>query len=95
MIEKEKNKILWKPALEVFSGISTWIAVPIILAVIGGKALDKKYNTGSWFILSFAAVSFLISSYGIVSTVKKYAAKIKENSEQDHNLNDKNGEDKK
>ena len=72
-----KNNMSWRPALQVFSEISTWIGAPIILAVIGGKALDKQYGTFPWLILTCAAFAFLISSYGIVKAVRKYAEKLK------------------
>ena len=74
---KKNNKIWWKPAFEIFSEISTWIAVPIILAVIAGKALDDHYNSKPWMLIGFVIVAFLISSYGIVKAVKQYAARIK------------------
>ena len=74
---KNNNKIWWKPAFEIFSEISTWIAVPIILAVIAGKALDNHYHSTPWMLIGFVIVAFLISSYGIVKAVKQYAARIK------------------
>ena len=81
MEENNNNKKMvgpwWKPAFEIFSEISTWIAVPIILAVIGGKALDEHYNTKPWMLIGLTIIAFLISSYGIVKAVKNYAAKIK------------------
>ena len=77
MEKSGKDKILWGPALGVFSEISTWIAAPVIFAVIVGKALDNRYGTGPLLLLSSAGVAFLISSYGIVSAVKKYAKRIK------------------
>ena len=72
---KNKDKILWRPALEVFVRISGWIAIPIILAVIAGKALDKNYNTAPWLLLVCTVLAFSTSSYGIVRAVKKYAVK--------------------
>ena len=84
-IEENKNKngnlshpsgIWWKPAVEIFSEISTWIAVPIILAVIGGKALDTHYGTKPYLLLALSGIAFLISAYGIVKAVKKYAKDI-------------------
>lgn len=69
----------WKPAFEIFSEISTWIAVPIILAVIGGKALDVRYGTKPWFFIGCVVFSFIISSFGLVRSVKKYADRIKKN----------------
>lgn len=74
-MENKNDKVLWASALGVFSEISTWIAVPIILAVIIGKALDNHYGT-HWLIIVSAGLSFLLSSYGIVKAVRKYADKI-------------------
>lgn len=75
----EKNKQnLWKPAVMVFSEISTWIAIPVILAVILGKFLDKKYDTAPWLLLGSAALAFVVSSFGIVRSVKKYAVLLKQ-----------------
>lgn len=82
-MEENKNNLnkpngpWWKPAMEIFSEISTWIAVPIVLALIAGKALDRHYGTKPTFLLICAGVSFLISAYGIVKAVKRYAAKIR------------------
>lgn len=67
----------WLPGFRVFSEISTWIAVPVILAVIGGKALDKRYGTEPWLLATLAFLGFLVSAYGIVKAVKKYADDIK------------------
>ena len=82
---KNKNSIWWKPAVEIFSEISTWIAVPIILALIAGKALDNHYGTKPWMLLILAGVGFLISSFGIVRTVKRYMKKITEEIEKNKN----------
>ena len=80
MEEDKKNNNLprqsgvwWKPAFEIFSEISTWIAVPIIIAVILGKALDQHYGTKPWLLIAFACFAFLISAYGIIKAVKKFA----------------------
>ena len=35
----------WKPGVELFSEISTWIIVPIVLALVFGKMLDAHYGT--------------------------------------------------
>jgi len=69
----------WKQGMQMFSEISTWIAVPIILAVIGGKALDEHLGTKHLFLLLFAGLAFLLSAYGIIKTVKAYTSKIKNN----------------
>ena len=89
MAEIENNKRQtgpwWKPAVELFSEISTWIAVPIILALIAGKALDKHYGTEPWILLILAGVGFATSSFGIVRTVKNFIEKTKEEVEKSKN----------
>ena len=67
--------------MQIFSEISTWIAVPIILALFGGKALDAHYGTKPLFLLILAAIAFLISAFGMVKSVRAYAAKIKKDEE--------------
>ena len=84
-MEDNKNKIWWKPAVEIFSEVSTWIAIPIVLALVIGKMLDKHYNTKPIFLLILAGIGFLFSSYGIVKSVKKYSEKLKK--EEKNNLN--------
>jgi F0F1-type ATP synthase assembly protein I len=74
---KNNNGIWWKPAFEIFSEISTWIAVPIILAVVAGKALDDHYGTKPWMLIGAVIIAFLISSYGMVKAVKNFTNKIK------------------
>jgi len=74
---QDKQKLNWVPAVQIFSEISTWIAVPIILALIVGKALDTHYGTKPVWLLILAGVGFLVTAYGIVKSVRKYAAKVK------------------
>jgi F0F1-type ATP synthase assembly protein I len=70
----------WKPAVEIFSEVSTWIAVPIIIALIVGKALDTHYGTKPLMLLVCTGLAFLVSAFGIVRAVKKYVAKTNKNS---------------
>jgi F0F1-type ATP synthase assembly protein I len=79
----------WKPAFEIFSEISTWIAVPIIIAVIGGKALDTRYGTKPWIFIGCVVVAFAVSSFGLVRSVKKYADRIKKNERETENKEEK------
>ncbi|MCX6751798.1 MAG: AtpZ/AtpI family protein [Candidatus Nomurabacteria bacterium] len=82
MAEIENNKRQtgpwWKPAVEIFSEISTWIIVPIVLALVGGKALDAHYGTKPIIFLSLAGFGFLITCFGIFRIVKNYMKKLKE-----------------
>lgn len=91
MAEIENNKRQtgpwWKPAVEIFSEISTWIAIPIILALILGKALDNYFGTKPWMLLILAGAGFLISSFGIVRAVKRFVEKTKEETKNNINKN--------
>jgi len=83
----ENNKKLdWKPAFEIFSRISTWIIVPIILALIFGKMLDTYYGTKPIMFLILAGLGFLFSCVGIIHVVKNYMKKLKEISSSSYNI---------
>ena len=66
----------WKPGVQVFSEVSTWIFVPIILALVGGKALDAHYGTKPLFLLALAGLAFIVSIYGIVKAIRNFSKKI-------------------
>lgn len=71
-----KNEVWWKPAVEIFSQVSGWVAVPILLALFAGKYLDGLYGTRPWIFLGLSILGFLISSFGIVRTITTYVKKI-------------------
>lgn len=75
-----QNGPWWKPGVKIFSEVSTWIFVPIILALTAGKALDKHYGTGHLFLLVLAGIGFFITSFGIFRTVRKYVKSQKQQS---------------
>jgi len=68
----------WKPAVKIFSQVSVWIVVPIVLALIIGKNLDARFDTKPWIFLGLAVFGFFISSFGIFRIVIKYLQEIKE-----------------
>jgi F0F1-type ATP synthase assembly protein I len=77
MESNKDNKELWyKPAMMIFANISGWIAGPIILALIVGKWLDKKYNSEPWFFIGLTGVAFFISIFGILKILMKYIKDI-------------------
>ncbi len=78
VMNEDKKKLDWKPAFELFGEVSTWIIVPIVLALIVGKALDKHYGTDPWIFLGLTGLSFILSLYGIIKVVNKYIKKIQE-----------------
>jgi len=72
----------WKPAAEIFGEVSTWVVVPIVGALIAGKALDTHFGTKPWIFIGLTGVAFLVSSFGIVRTTQKYMQKIEKEEKQ-------------
>jgi len=83
MVKKDNDKVAWwQPAMVIFSQVSAWIVVPILLALFAGKALDKRYGTDPWIFLGLTAISFIISSVGIVRVTINYTKKIEAEAKQ-------------
>jgi hypothetical protein len=77
--KKENNKgPWWKPGVMIFDAISTWVIVPIVLALVFGKILDERYGTKPIIFLSLAGVAFLFTCFGIYRVMKKYINTLKE-----------------
>ena len=64
--------------MEIMSEISTWIIVPIVLALFGGKALDAHFGTKPIIFLALTGFAFLITCFGMYKVVKNYMKKLKE-----------------
>ena len=64
--------------MQVLSEVSTWIVVPIVLALIFGKMLDSRYGTKPTIFLVCAGIGFLITCLGIYRVMKKYTGTLKE-----------------
>lgn len=74
---KPKKPLLpWVAGVEMFSRVSTWIVVPVVVALILGKFLDKKFSTAPVIFLVLTSIGFLTTTYGIIKIVKDY---IKDN----------------
>ena len=87
--DKEKRAPWWQPGLVLFTRLSGWIAVPVILGVVVGKWLDKKYGTEPWLFLATVGVAFFLSMFGIVKDALKEMKRI-EKEENAKKENDKN-----
>lgn len=75
------NDPWWKPGMQILSEVSSWIVVPIVLALIFGKMLDARYGTRPVIFLVFAGLGFLITCFGIYRVMKKYMKKLKDEAE--------------
>lgn len=68
----------WKPGMQILSEVSTWIVVPIVLALVFGKMLDTHYGTKPVIFLVFAGLGFLVTCFGIFRVMKNYMKKLKD-----------------
>lgn len=72
-LEKNNQTVWWQPAVIMFAKLSSWIGLPIIIALFLGKWLDKKYNSAPWLLLACIGAAFVISMVGLVKeTVSEY-----------------------
>lgn len=56
----------WQPGLLLFAKLSGWIIGPVLLGIILGKWLDRKFHTEPWLFLATVGLAFIISMFGIV-----------------------------
>ena len=63
--------------MKLFGDITTWIALPIVGALILGKFLDRRFGTEPILLLVSAGLAFCLSAYGIIKTVRGYTEKLK------------------
>ena len=68
----------WKPGMQILSEVSTWIVVPIVVALVAGKTLDSHFGTKPIIFLVFAGVGFLVTCFGMYRVVKNYTKKLKD-----------------
>ena len=65
---KEVGKPWWHDSLFIFVKVSTWIAVPVIVGLFAGRALDKHFGTKPWLFLATIGFAFFITIIGIYKT---------------------------
>ncbi len=85
------SKDLWKPALVLFSVLTGWIVVPVIIALFLGKYLDKRYDTEPWIFIVLIAVAFLTSMFKIGMTSRQYMKDLEKEEKNKKNSLEQNG----
>jgi len=69
----------WSTSLRIMANISAWIAFPVIIGLYLGKWLDQKFGTEPWLFLITIALFFLVSLYGLFTSMKQEAKKMEKN----------------
>lgn len=73
------NKIIkpwWRDGVIIFSKVSAYIAIPVIIASFIGKYLDKKYDTDPIIFFVSVATAFILTIYLIWREMKIFQKKI-------------------
>jgi len=76
MNNKDIQKPWWRDGVVIFVKVSSYIAIPIIVASYVGNYLDEKYNTSNFLFLVLIAIAFLSTIYLIWKEMKIYKEKI-------------------
>lgn len=59
----------WK----VFTKVSAWIVIPVLISAFIGNYLDRKLDSAPWILGVALAVSFTVSMIAIVKIATKYS----------------------
>ena len=78
---KNEGQPWWRDSVLLFSKLSGWIGMPVVLALFLGKWLDQKYGTEPWLLLATVGAAFTIASFGIVKEGKEAMEKIAKDEE--------------
>ena len=86
METKDKiEKPWWRDGLIIFAKVSGYIAIPIILASLIGKSLDKKYNSDPFIFLILTAIAFASTIFLIWREGKAYKRKMEKEEKEKNN----------
>lgn len=77
MPEKPTTSSFWK-ALGIAWELGYVIAIPIVVLGVGGRFLDKYFDTSPWLFLSGVIISITLTSIGLVWKFKKLIKSIEQ-----------------
>jgi F0F1-type ATP synthase assembly protein I len=79
IIEKSSQsagKIWWQEPLNIFSRLSGWVILPLIVGMLLGRWLDRRYSSEPKWFLIVIGIAFIISTIGLVIQAKSEFKKI-------------------
>ncbi len=66
----------WQESVSVFTKLSGWVILPLIVGTTLGRWLDGRYGSGQrWFFICIGA-AFVFSTYGMIRQAKREYAKL-------------------
>jgi uncharacterized membrane protein len=74
-MDKEKKQGYWRDSMVVFGRVSTWIVVPLLLAVFFGKKMDTYFGTGKILFIASVLAASVVTIFGIMKTITIYMKK--------------------
>lgn len=74
--QKTSKKVWYYEALQIFTKLSGWVLLPLLIAYTLGRYLDRVYNSEpTWFFICIG-VAFIFSMIGIVYQAQTEYKKI-------------------
>lgn len=61
-------------ALRIFADFGVSMAVPAVLAALGGKWLDGRFGTRPKLLILCLVLAFALTAYMVVSKARRYAS---------------------
>lgn len=81
----KRDKSWMRPALSMFARLNALVVIPVIIAIILGKWLDKKYGTEPWLLFATATIAFIFTMIALARRTQVEFKKLDEsaNNKQD------------
>lgn len=71
----KKEEKWWMPVMIFYAKTTSWIILPLVLSVFGGRYVSKTIGSQVVFFL-FVILGFLITCFGIYREIKNYKKTI-------------------
>lgn len=70
------KQVWWQAPLKVFAEATGLIVVPIVVALYGGRALDRIYETEPIWFLTLTILAIVFANLAILRLAKKYLNEV-------------------
>ena len=60
----------------IFTQVSAWIAIPVVLALYIGRYFDTKYGTTPAIFVSLTILAFIVSVVGMWKVLSRYMKEV-------------------